>query len=219
MQALEWSLAHPGELGVAVVLCASARLTDQNIAISKIAREAILRDPAFHGGDYAAHGTVPADGLSIARMLGHVTYLSDAGMSEKFGRRRARASALSLRGPDFEVEAYLDHQAEIFLERFDANTYLYLSRTMDGYDAFADAERLARQAANPTRHRMLSFSSDWRFSTAHSLAIAETLRAAGADAEHVEIASDLGHDSFLLEVPAYHRQVADWLAEALAARR
>ena len=140
-------------------------------------------------------------------------------MTAKFGRRRADAGGgLGVRGPDFEVETYLDHQAEIFLERFDANTYLYLSRTMDGYDAFADAERLAGQAANPTRHRMLSFSSDWRFSTAHSLAIAETLRAAGADAEHVEIASDLGHDSFLLEVPAYHRQVAHWLGEARAAR-
>lgn len=216
MQALEWSLAHPGELGGAVIIAATAKLSAQNLAFSTVAREAIMRDPAFHGGDYAVHGTRPDDGLAVARMLGHVTYLSEGGMQDRFGRDRVAGSALTLRGPSFEVERYLFHQAERFLERFDANSYLYLSRCMDGFDAFADGPARAEAAAGGTRHLVVSFDSDWRFSTAHSAALAAELLAAGADVEHVDVPSSWGHDSFLLELPAYHRAVARFL-DGLAA--
>ena len=209
MQALEWSLAHPGELRGAAIIAASAALSAQNLALSAVAREAIMRDPGFHGGDYVAHGTRPDDGLAIARMLGHITYLSDAGMQDRFGR--TRTGELTLRGPSFEVEGYLRHQADRFLERFDANTYLYLSRCMDDFDAFAEAGRAEAVAAAGTRHLVVSFDSDWRFSTAHSAAITAALTAAGAHAEHLDVPSSWGHDSFLLELPEYHTAVAAFL--------
>lgn len=204
MQALEWSLAHPGELTGAVIVAATDALSAQNLALSTVAREAIMRDPDFRGGDYAAAGVRPDDGLSVARMLGHVTYLSDAGMQERFGRQEA--STLSLRGPSFEIERYLFHQAERFLERFDANTYLYLSRCMDSFDAFAGG-----RAPGDTSHLVVSFDSDWRFSSAHSARIAAQLAAAGGDVEHLDVSSSWGHDSFLLEIPAYQRAVARFL--------
>ncbi len=206
MQALEWSLAHPGELAGAIIVAASDALSAQNLALSTVAREAILRDPNFRGGDYAAHGVQPDDGLSVARMLGHVTYLSDAGMQERFGREPA--GPLTLRGPSFEVERYLFHQAERFLERFDANTYLVLSRCMDAFDAFA-----GERAPEETRHLVVSFDSDWRFSPEHSVRVTAGLAAAGADVEHVEVASSWGHDSFLLDIPAYHQAVARFLEQ------
>ncbi len=216
MQALEWSLAHPGELRGVVAIAASAALSAQNLALSAVAREAIMRDPAFHDGDYARHGTRPDDGLSVARMLGHVTYLSDGGMQERFGRSRVSRTEITLRGPSFEVEGYLFHQAERFLERFDANTYLYLSRCMDGFDAFGDGPARARAAATAgTRHLVVSFDSDWRFSREHSARIAAELAAAGAVVEHVDVPSSWGHDSFLLELPEYHAAVRGFL-DALA---
>lgn len=216
MQALEWSLRHPGELRGAAVIAATGALSAQNLALSAVAREAILRDPAFHGGDYAAHGVRPDDGLGVARMLGHVTYLSDGGMQERFGRERL-GGALTLRGPGFQVERYLLHQAERFVERFDANSYLYLSRCMDGFDAWAPGlARAEAAAAAGTRHLVVSFDSDWRFSPEHSAAITAHLEAAGADVEHHEVRSSWGHDSFLLELPEYHRAVAGFL-DALAA--
>ncbi|MCW3012769.1 MAG: homoserine O-acetyltransferase [Solirubrobacterales bacterium] len=218
MQALEWSLAHPGELAGAAIIAASGALSAQNLALSTVAREAILRDPAFRGGDYARHGVRPDDGLSIARMLGHVTYLSDDGMQERFGRERVAGTEITLRGPSFEVERYLFHQAERFLERFDANAYLHLSRCMDGFDAFGDGDARARAAAAAgTRHLVVSFDSDWRFSTAHSTAIAGHLGAAGAHVEHLDVPSSWGHDSFLLDLPPYLDAVAAFL-EGLAAQ-
>lgn len=216
MQALEWSLGHPGELRGAAIIAATGALSAQNLALSAVAREAILRDPGFHDGDYAAHGTRPDDGLGVARMLGHVTYLSDGGMQERFGRERL-PGALSLRGPGFQVERYLLHQAERFVERFDANTYLYLSRCMDGFDAWAGGPARAEAAAAAgTRHLVVSFDSDWRFSPAHSAAITARLAAAGADVQHVEVRSSWGHDSFLLELPEYHQAVAGFLDGLIA---
>lgn len=218
MQALEWSLAHPGELRGAAVIAATGALSAQNLALSAVAREAILRDPAFHDGDYAARGVRPVDGLGIARMLGHVTYLSDGGMQGRFGRERLPGE-LTLRGPGFQVERYLLHQAERFVERFDANSYLYLSRCMDGFDAWAGGPgRAAAAAAARTRHLVVSFDSDWRFSPEHSAAIAAELAGAGAEVEHVEVRSSWGHDSFLLELPEYHRAVATFLDELAGGR-
>jgi homoserine O-acetyltransferase len=197
MQALQWGLDAPEEIERAAVICASARLSAQNIGFSKVARAAILGDPHFSAG--------APNGMGVARMMAHITYLSEEGMRRKFDRARRAPGPMTMRS-DFEVEHYLDHQAEIFLARFDALTYLYLSRTMDYFEPFAEPPRSPGPPS--TRFLLLSFDSDWRFGTAHSLHILEELRRRGARAEHVEIASPWGHDSFLMDVPAYHEAVA-----------
>jgi homoserine O-acetyltransferase len=145
--------------------------------------------------------------MSVARMMAHITYLSEEGMRRKFDRERRAPGPMTMRS-DFEVEHYLDHQAAIFLARFDALTYLYLSRTMDYFEPFAE-----RVAAPPSTDILLvSFDSDWRFGSEHSQHIAEQLRAVGASPRHVEIASPWGHDSFLMDVPAYHEAIAELLS-------
>jgi len=212
MQALQWALDHPSDLAGALVICASSRLSAQNIAFSAVAREAIMRDPEFRGGDYHDHGQ-PAVGLSLARMIAHITYLSERSMREKFGRRLQDAE-VPRRGfdIDFQVESYLQHQGQAFLRRFDALSYLYLSRCMDYFEPFADelaAVRRLRECL--TRFLVISFDTDWRFDTSHSREIVRVLQAAHRDVSFREIASPWGHDSFLLEVPEYHRTVAAFL--------
>jgi homoserine O-acetyltransferase len=190
MQALQWALDHPDELERAVLVCATARLSAQNLAFSKVGRAAIL-----------SH-----DGMAIARMLAHITYLSELGMELKFERARRAPGPMTM-ASDFEVEHYLDHQAEIFLARFEPHTYLYLSRVMDYFEPFAEP-------AGPTpstRFLVVSFDTDWRFSTAHSVHIEQELVRRGCDVRRAEIESPWGHDSFLMRVPAYHALVADFL--------
>ncbi|MGP0049891.1 MAG: homoserine O-acetyltransferase MetX [Solirubrobacteraceae bacterium] len=211
MQALQWALDHPRELQRAAVICASARLSAQNIALSAVAREAIMSDPAFASGHYLETGRRPSHGLAIARMIGHITYLSQESMRRKFDRARRVPDAPMTFSEDFEVEHYLAHQGESFLRRFDALSYLYLSRTMDYFDPFSDPA--LDLAAVRTRFLVLSFDTDWRFSSEHSAHLTRELRRGGVDAEHVEIQSPWGHDSFLLEVPEYHRVVARFAAE------
>jgi homoserine O-acetyltransferase len=186
MQILQWALDHPTEIERAVLVCATARLTAQNIALSKVARHAIL-----------AH-----DGMDLARMLAHITNLSEEGMERKFGRARRAPGPMAV-GSDFEVEHYLDHQAAIFLARFEPGTYLYLSRVMDYFDPFA-GEGLR---APDTRFQLISFSTDWRFGTEHSVRMKEALLVIGATVEHHDVQSPWGHDSFLMDVPEYHRLV------------
>jgi homoserine O-acetyltransferase/O-succinyltransferase len=214
MQVLQWALDHPGEIEGAIVIAASARLSAQNIAFSAVAREAIMRDPDFAGGDYAAAGVRPDRGLALARMIGHITYLSEEAMREKFGRR-IQSGETSARGfeVDFAVESYLHHQGESFVDRFDANTYLYLTRVMDYFDPFASdqaavAARLARIDAS---FLVLSFDSDWRFSTGHAREIVDVLQSARVPVTFREISAPHGHDSFLLAVPEYHRTIAGFL--------
>jgi homoserine O-acetyltransferase len=222
MQALQWALDAPEELGAAIVICASSRLSAQNIAFSAVAREAIMGDPDFRGGDYYdGAGPAPDRGLSVARMLAHITYLSEESMRRKFGRRLQEGETPRFGfDVDFQVESYLQHQGASFLKRFDANSYLYLSRVMDYFDAFADPAATARAlAGNPTRFLVVSFDSDWRFDTAHSREIVRTLAAHGAAVTFREVESPHGHDSFLLDVPEYHRTVAGFLDRALAERR
>jgi homoserine O-acetyltransferase/O-succinyltransferase len=211
MQALQWALDYPQELQRAILVCASARLGAQNIALSAIARSAITRDPDFDGGDYLDGPRRPTRGLALARKLGHVTYLSQESMRRKFDRaRRDGADAPMTLDVDFEVEHYLEHQGEIFVERFDALSYLYLTRVMDYFAPFADPRLdLARVQ---TSFLAISFDSDWRFGSEHSRFIVEQLQAGGAAARHVEVASPWGHDSFLLDGEQYHRLVADALA-------
>ncbi|OYO20551.1 homoserine O-acetyltransferase [Enemella evansiae] len=215
MQVLQWALAFPEQVENAVIIAASSRLSAQNIAFSAVAREAIMRDPGFRAGHYLDEGTLPEVGLSIARMMAHITYLSEEAMAEKFGRRfQDSTTPRHGFGVDFEVESYLNHQGETFLNRFDALSYLYLTRVMDYFDAFAQGESLTKVAAAGTRFCVLSFDSDWRFDTSHSRRIASTLERAGCPTTFREITSPWGHDSFLLPIPAYHDTLRAFLSLA-----
>jgi homoserine O-acetyltransferase/O-succinyltransferase len=211
MQALQWTIDAPEQVDRVVMVAASSLLSAQNIAFSAVARTAILRDPDFREGQYAAAGTRPEVGLSVARMMAHITYVSEELLDQKFGRER-RGEGPPRMGTDFQVESYLDHQAEIFLARFDALSYLYLTRVMDYFDPFADPTAAARAASYGTRFLAISFDTDWRFPTHHSVRLHEHLLAAGAASEHVEIESAWGHDSFLLQPAGYHERVAAFLA-------
>ena len=191
MQILQWTLDHPDEIERAVLVCTTARLSAQNIAFSKVARHAILEH----------------DAMDIARMMAHITYVSDESLRRKFDRARRVPEAGMTLTSDFEVEHYLDHQSAIFLARFDKHTYLYLSRVMDYYEPFADEPRRTPD----TRFLLVSFDSDWRFGTEHSVYIREQLEAGEADVRHHEVVSPWGHDSFLIDVPEYLALVREFL--------
>ncbi|MCK9510767.1 MAG: homoserine O-acetyltransferase [Pigmentiphaga sp.] len=211
MQALSWSLTYPDRVANCVVIASSARLSAQNIAFNEVARRAIMTDPDFHDGDYYAHGTVPRRGLSIARMVGHITYLSGDSMAEKFGRNR-RDAAPDYQygyGIEFEVESYLRYQGEKFSGYFDANTYLLLTRALDYFDpARAFGGDLATALA-PTRARFLlaSFTTDWRFPPEHSREIVRALLRHHRPVSYAEIDAPHGHDAFLMDHPRYHSVV------------
>lgn len=215
MQALQWSLDHPDEVANAVIVAASSRLTAQNIAFSAVARRAIMADRQFKDGQYAAHETAPAVGLSIARMMAHITYLSEDAFTEKFGRTSQFETRRRGFGIDFAVESYLDHQGQRFLERFDALSYLYLTRVMDYFDPFSRPDALARVRDHPVRWLVLAFDTDWRFSSDHSLRIVRHLESVRQPVTFRDLASPYGHDSFLLVDPAYHATVGTFLRRAL----
>lgn len=211
MQILQWAMDAPEEIARAVLVGASSRLTAMNIAFSSVARAAILGDPQFVEGAYE-QGAGPRHGLRIARMLAHITYLSEEGLEEKFGRRLQHDGEPRRDfGVDFAVESYLAHQGEVFLDRFDALSYLYLSRVMDYFDPFADPSAAGRVATGATRFLVVSFDSDWRFSTAHSDRIAAVLGDAGVEVEQHEFSTRHGHDAFLMRVPGYQEAVAAFL--------
>lgn len=221
MQVLEWALQAPESIERAIVVCASASLSAQNIALSTAAREGILRDPDFRNGRYVGTGKIPAAGLAAARMLGHVTYVSEEAMTRKFGRRRRDPHASPARDghswfePDFEVEHYLRYQANSFLERFDPLSYLYLTRVMDAFAPYErpdHEERLARVRAAGTRFLVESFTSDWRFGPDHSDFLAAPLVAAGVPVERENVVSPWGHDSFLLAIPEHLALMEGFLA-------
>jgi homoserine O-acetyltransferase len=218
MQVLQWALDHPDDLHAGVVVCASARLSAQNIAFSAVARTAITRDEHFAGGDYYETGRRPDVGLAVARMMAHITYLSEQAMREKFGRRLQHGETPNFGFDiDFQVESYLDYQGKSFLERFDANSYLYLTRVMDYFDPFSDLPAaIAKLKATRTKFLVVSFDTDWRFDTKHSLDLVRVLQGAQVPVTFREIASPHGHDSFLLEVPEYHRTVAAFLDRVAA---
>jgi len=218
MQALQWALDHPAEVERAVLVCVSARLNAQNIALTALARAAIMSDPDFQNGDYLDGPRRPRRGLSVARKIGHITYLSTESMRRKFDRRRRGGpEAPMTMSSDFEVEHYLDHQGQSFVERFDALSYLYLTRLMDYFDPLAEPG-LDLEAVS-TRFLAISFDSDWRFGSEHSGHIVDALRAGGVDARHNEVSSPWGHDSFLLENEAYHQLVAQELFRQVQRRR
>ncbi len=219
MQVLQWSLSHPQDMTHAIIVAASSRLTAQNIAFSAVARRAITDDPHFHEGRYAAHSANPDVGLSIARMMAHITYLSEDALTAKFGRAAQDEDSARGFGIDFAVESYLDHQGQAFLERFDALSYLYLSRVMDYFDPFARPDALTHVAADPVRYLLLSFDTDWRFSTAHTLRMLHHLEGAGLPVTFRELSSPYGHDSFLLQDATYHATLRAFLDRALEEAR
>jgi len=219
MQALEWALTYPEDLGHAIVVAASSRLTAQNIAFSAVARRAITDDPDFRGGRYAQEGTNPDVGLSIARMMAHITYLSEDAFTEKFGRSPQGPASRRGFGIDFAVESYLDHQGQAFVERFDALSYLYLTRVMDYFDPFVNPDAFAAVTATPVRFLVVSFDTDWRFSTEHSLRIVRHLETARLPVTFRELHSPYGHDSFLLDDRTYHATLAAYLDRALEVAR
>ncbi|PFG16656.1 homoserine O-acetyltransferase [Propionicimonas paludicola] len=214
MQVLQWALDYPEDLANAIVIAASSRLTAQNIAFSAVARRAIMTDPEFSEGEYAANGANPETGLSIARMMAHITYLSEDALTEKFGRQAQPAVDEQGLGIHFAVESYLDHQGKAFVERFDALSYLYLTRVMDYFDPFADPDALSRLAESPVRWLVVSFDTDWRFGTEHSRRIVRRLEHAGQPVSFREITSPWGHDSFLLEIDDYHATLRSYLQRA-----
>jgi homoserine O-acetyltransferase len=211
MQVLQWAIDHPGEVDNGILVCASARLSAQNIAFSAVARASIIGDEHFAGGDYYDTGASPRVGLAVARMMAHITYVSEDSLRHKFGRERiADAPTFDV---DFQVESYLEHQGASFLERFDANSYLYLTRVMDYFEPFAEeGAAVERLRGGGTAFLVVSFDTDWRFPTPHSREIERVLRRAGCDVVCEEVVSPWGHDSFLLEVPRYHELVAGFLA-------
>jgi len=205
MQALRWSLDYPERLKHAVVIASTPKLSAQNIAFNEIARKAITSDPEFHEGYYYSHGTVPAKGLMLARMIGHITYLSDASMGEKFGRDLKSPEFNFGYGVEFEVESYLNYQGKRFSRTFDANTYLLMTRALDYFDPAADFGGSLEHALEQARCRflVLSFSTDWRFSPERSEQLVEAMVKAGKSVSYSEIDAPHGHDAFLIPTPRY----------------
>ncbi|MEO1192046.1 MAG: homoserine O-acetyltransferase [Pseudomonadota bacterium] len=214
MLTLQMASAYPTRLRAALPIATSARHTTQNIAFDEIGRQAIMADPNWAGGRYLAEGKVPRRGLAVARMTAHVTYLSEPALFAKFGRRLQDRKEITFGfDADFQVESYLRHQGSTFVERFDANSYLYITRAMDYFDLAADhGGVLARAfAGSPVRFCLASFSSDWLFPTSESKAIVRALNAVAADVSFFEIETDSGHDAFLLNEPEFLETVHAFL--------
>jgi homoserine O-acetyltransferase len=218
MQALQWTLSFPERVGHAIVVAAAPKLSAQNIAFNEVARQAITTDPDFHEGDYYGHGVVPRRGLRLARMIGHITYLSDDAMMEKFGRSLRNERIGFHFDVDFEVESYLRHQGDKFAEYFDANTYLLITRALDYFDpALATEGHLSRAFAQAkARFLVVSFTSDWRFAPERSREIVKALLDNRLDVAYAEIDAPHGHDAFLLEDPRYHALVRAYFEQVSA---
>jgi homoserine O-acetyltransferase/O-succinyltransferase len=218
MQVLQWAASYPQAVFAALPIATAAYHSAQNIAFQEVGRQAIFADPDWQSGQYWRSGSIPARGLAVARMCAHITYLSEEALTRKFGRRLQNApkdntEAISLFGEMFEVESYLRHQGSTFVERFDANSYLTLTRAMDYFDLAADCDGdlAAAFKGSRTRFLLVSFTSDWLFPTGQSRAVARALNRAGANVSFVEFPTDKGHDAFLLDEPDFHRTMAGFL--------
>jgi homoserine O-acetyltransferase len=207
MQALQWAIDYPDRLRHALLIATAPKLSAQNIAFNEVARQAIVSDPDFHDGYYMDHGVVPRRGLALARMLGHITYLSDDAMRAKFGREpRGASGKLSYSFEvDFQVESYLRYQGQSFVERFDANTYLLMTKALDYFDPAAkhDHDLSAALAHVTAKFLVASFTSDWRFAPSRSREIVRALLDGDKSVAYAEIDAPHGHDAFLLPIPAY----------------
>lgn len=221
MQVLQWAASYPARVFSALPLAAAAKHSAQNIAFHEVGRQAVMADPEWRQGRYLEEGTRPAKGLSVARMGAHITYLSEQALHRKFGRKLQDREAPTFSfDADFQVESYLRHQGLSFVERFDANSYLYVTRAMDYFDLAADHDGVLARAFTGTKTRfcVASFTSDWLFPTADSRAIVHALNAAGASVSFVELESDKGHDAFLLEEPNLFATTRGFIGAAARAR-
>ena len=209
MQALAWSMLYPDRVRHCVVIASTDKLSAQNIAFNDVARQAILTDPDFHGGDYYSFGVVPKRGLSVARMIGHITYLSNDVMAEKFGRELSSGEYHYDFGIDFEIESYLRYQGEKFSEYFDANTYLLITKALDYFDPAAPYGGDLTKALAKTKAKffLASFTTDWRFSSECSRTMVQALINNQRDVSYAEIDAPHGHDAFLLDDAHYHKLV------------
>ena len=226
MQALSWTLQYPDRVRHAVVVASAPNLTAENIAFNEVARRAIVTDPDFHGGHYARHGVLPQRGLRIARMIGHITYLSDDVMNEKFGRQLRDMSdahesgyRFSTQDVEFQIESYLRYQGDKFSEYFDANTYLLITRALDYFDPASryGGDLAAALQAATAKFLLVSFTTDWRFSPARSREIVKALVANQRDVSYAEIDAPHGHDAFLLEDARYLGVVRSYFQSKVAA--
>ncbi len=213
MQALAWSIAYPERLGACLVIASTAKLSAQNIAFNDVARQAILTDPEFHGGHYVEQGVVPQRGLRVARMIGHITYLSDEDMAEKFGRTRLSEDLQYGYGVDFEIESYLRYQGDKFSRYFDANTYLLITKALDYFDPAAafGGDLSAALTRTEARFLVVSFTTDWRFAPVQSRSLVTALLRARRRVTYAEIDAPHGHDAFLLDDANYHATVRSFM--------
>ncbi|TKT75283.1 homoserine O-acetyltransferase [Aquamicrobium sp. LC103] len=221
MQVLEWASSYPERVFSALPIATGARHSSQNIAFHEVGRQAVMADPDWCGGKYIEAGSRPEKGLAVARMAAHITYLSEAALHRKFGRNLQDRESLTFGfDADFQIESYLRHQGMSFVDRFDANSYLYMTRAMDYFDLAADhGGRLADAFRNTqTRFCLVSFTSDWLFPTEESRSVVHALNAAGASVSFVEIETDRGHDAFLLDEPEFFAAVNGFLRSAAKAR-
>lgn len=217
MQALAWSIRYPERIGNALVIAAAPNLSAQNIAFNEVARQAILSDPQFNEGRFAERGEKPRLGLRVARMIGHITYISDEQMAEKFGRQLREGLKFSF-APEFQIESYLRYQGDKFAEYYDANTYLRVTKALDYFDPALEHDGNLAKALAPATAKFLvvSFTTDWRFSPQRSREIVKALMDNRRDVSYAEIDAPAGHDAFLLEDPRYHGIVRAYLDRAVA---
>ena len=221
MQVLQWMAAYPDRVFSALPIATGAKHSSQNIAFHEVGRQAIMADPDWRNGRYLREGVRPSKGLSVARMAAHITYLSDNALQSKFGRNLQNRTVRTFSfDADFQIESYLRHQGTSFVERFDANAYLYMTRAMDYFDLAADYGGSLAKAFHETRTRVcvVSFTSDWLFPTSDSRAIVHALNATGASVSFVEIETDKGHDAFLLDLPDLLATTQGFIEAAAQAR-
>ena len=221
MQALQWSLSYPDRVGHCMVIASTPKLSAQNIAFNEVARQAIVTDPDFHGGNYYEHGVVPRRGLRLARMVGHITYLSGDDMAEKFGRTLRNGDYNYGLDVDFQVESYLRYQGDKFADYFDANTYLLITKALDYFDParHTGGNLVKALSASKAKFLLVSFTTDWRFAPERTREIVEALMANQRDVTYAEIDAPHGHDAFLLTDARYHNVVRgyfDRIAKELA---
>ena len=221
MQVLQWASAHPDRVFAAAPIATAASHSAQNIAFYEVGRQAVMADPDWREGRYLDFDVLPRKGLAVARMAAHITYMSEVSLHSKFGRRLQNREALGYGfDGDFQIESYLRHQGSTFVDRFDANSYLYVSRAMDYFDLAADHGGVLAEAFRGTKTRfcVMSFTTDWAFPTRDSRTIVHALAAAGARVSFAEIASDRGHDAFLLDEPEMHAILSGFIDSAARAR-
>lgn len=221
MQVLEWASRYPERVFCAIPIAGAARHSAQNIAFHEVGRQAIMADPNWCGGDYHNQNVKPERGLAVARMAAHITYLSDSALHRKFGRELQDRTAVTFGfDADFQVESYLRHQGSTFVDRFDANSYLYITRAMDYFDQAAEhgGNLAAAYKGTKTRFCVISFSSDWLFPTSESRAVVHALNAVAANVSFVEVVSDKGHDAFLLDEPELFEVMTGFINGSAAIR-